>query len=376
MTSLAHEFYFSPEIFALEQKRFQFQDIFLGHSSFLNESQNYFVLPHTNNTKVLIHDGEKIQVMPNICKHRYAIMLEGQGNCKSIVCPVHSWSYDLNGQIVNSAGIECDLPQHSLEAESIDTYDGFLFPQHVSALKDALKSVKEFTNINFEQLNLFAHERFSVDVNWKSYMDTFLDNYHLEAYHPNFRTFFDSRYIESIFRDDFSVQAIHIREKPQIKTPALKAYIDCHRKYVGTFPQDYGAIWICIYPNIIVEISQCFVLIAIVQPESIDSCSIYEYRLVEQQFAQHQDFLTAFDNYMYEIEYEDHDLMTRINQGRKALYQQGSHNYGPYHPTKEAGQKEFHDYIRRMISISPNESMLGDFGGSKKIASPRVSAVN
>lgn len=102
----------------------------------------------------------------------------------------------------------------------------------------ALETAKKFTKVNFEQLHLFAHEPFSVKVNWKSYMDTFLDNYHLEAYHPDFRTFFDSRYIESIFRDDYSVQAIHIREKPQIKTPALQTYIDCHRKYVGKFPED------------------------------------------------------------------------------------------------------------------------------------------
>jgi hypothetical protein len=57
---------------------------------------------------------------------------------------------------------------------------------------------------------------------------------------------------------------------------------------------------------------------------------------------------------MYEIEYEDHDLMTKIRQGRKVLYQQGNKHYSPYHPTKEAGQEQFHDYIRRIISGSSN----------------------
>lgn len=354
MTSLAHEFYFSEEILTSEQKHFQFQNVFLGHSSFVNKSQNYFVLPHTNDTKFLIHDGQNIEVLPNICKHRYATMLKGKGSCHKIVCPIHSWSYDLNGNIVNPTGIECESSTHSLEKEAIDIYDGFIFPENSSALKNALKAAKKFTDIDFEKLNFFAHERFFVKVNWKSYMDTFLDNYHLEAYHPNFRTFLDSRYIESIFEEDFSVQAIHLREKPQIKTPALQAYLDCYNKYIGKFPEDYGAVWLCIYPNIIIEISQCFALVAIVVPESIDSCSIYEYRLVEEQFTQHQDFLKAFEQYMYEIEYEDHDLMTKIHQGRKVLYQQGNKHYGPYHPTKEAGQEQFHDYIRRIISGSSN----------------------
>lgn len=361
---------------ALEQKRFQFQDTFLGHSNFVNKSQNYFVLPHTKETKLLIHDGENIQVLPNICKHRYATMLKGKGSCHKIVCPIHSWSYDLNGNIVNPTGIECESSTHSLEKESIDIYDGFIFPENSSALKNALKAAKKFTDIDFKKLNFFAHERFFVNVNWKSYMDTFLDNYHLEAYHPNFRTFLDSRYIESIFEEDFSVQAIHLREKPQIKTPALQAYLDCYNKYIGKFPEDYGAVWLCIYPNIIIEISQCFALVAIVVPESIDSYSIYEYRLVEEQFTQHQDFLKAFENYMYEIEYEDHDLMTKIHQGRKVLYQQGNKHYGPYHPTKEAGQEQFHNYIRRMISGSSNETIIGDFGGSKKNNSPQMGMVN
>lgn len=376
MPSLAHEFYFSEEIFALEQKRLQFQDIFLGHSSFVNKSHNYFVLPHTKETKLLIHDGEKIQVLQNICKHRYATLLEGKGHCRGIVCPVHSWSYDLNGKILNSPGIECDRVANSLERESIDICDGFIFPENFSAAKSALETAKAFTNIDFDQLNLFAHESFFVNVNWKSYIDTFLDNYHLEAYHPNFRTFLDSRYIESIFGDDFSVQAINIREKPQIKTPALGAYLDCYSKYVGKFPEDYGAIWLCIYPNIIIEIYQCFILIAIVLPDSIDTCLIHEYRLVEQQFSQHQDFLSAFENYMYEIEYEDHDLMFKIHKGRKALYQQGDHHYGDYHPTKEAAQQQFHNYIRRMISGSLNGTMLADFGGHKNMGSPRMGVVN
>ncbi|NEP50180.1 MAG: Rieske 2Fe-2S domain-containing protein [Moorea sp. SIO3C2] len=375
MLSLTHDFYFSEEIFALEKKRCQFKDIFLGHSSFVNESQNYYVLPHTKDTKVLIHDGENIQVLPNICKHRYATLLKDKGHCRSIVCPVHSWSYDLNGKMLSSANIECDHALHSLEKESIDIYDGFVFPKNESALKGALETSKAFANINFEKLSLYAHDRFFVKVNWKSYMDTFLDNYHLEAYHPNFKNFLDSRYIESIFRDDFSVQAIHLREKIQIKTSALGEYIDCYNKYVGKFPEDYGAVWLCIYPNIIIEISQCFALVAIVIPESIDTCSIHEYRLVEEQFSQHQDFLNAFDQYMYEIEYEDHDLMTKIHQGRKALYEQGQQHYGPYHPTKEAGQQQFHDYIRRMIPVSLDGNILGGLGASKKTVSPRMDVV-
>ena len=361
MLSLAHEFYFSEEIFALEQKCFQFQDTFLGHSSFVNKSQNYFVLPHTSDTKTLIHNGDNIQVLSNICKHRYAIMLKDKGHCRGVVCPVHSWSYDLNGKIVNSPGIECDHASHSLEMESIDIYDGFLFPKNVSVLKDALKAAKTFTNINFDQLKLSAHECFCVNVNWKTYIDTYLDNYHLDAYHPNFRALLDSEHIESIFREDFHVQGIHLREKTQVIPPALKAYLDCYSKYVGKFPEDYGAVWLCIYPNVIIEIYQCFAIVAIVVPQSIDSCLIYEYCLIEEPFVQHQDFLSAFDNYMCEIESEDHDLMAKIHQGRKVLYQQGNQHYGPYHPTKEAGQQQFHDYIRRTMAFCGKKSATDQY---------------
>ena len=45
----------------------------------------------------LVRNGERIELLSNICRHRQAIMLTASGNVQNIVCPVHRWTYDLSG---------------------------------------------------------------------------------------------------------------------------------------------------------------------------------------------------------------------------------------------------------------------------------------
>jgi len=35
----------------------------------------------------------------NVCLHRMSTMLEGRGHTKSIVCPYHAWTYNLDGSL-------------------------------------------------------------------------------------------------------------------------------------------------------------------------------------------------------------------------------------------------------------------------------------
>ncbi len=43
-----------------------------------------------------------VELLSNICRHRQAIMLDGRGIAPNIVCPIHRWTYDLNGELLGA----------------------------------------------------------------------------------------------------------------------------------------------------------------------------------------------------------------------------------------------------------------------------------
>jgi len=59
-------------------------------------------LPWTENGKVLVHGPGGIQLLSNTCRHRQGLLLEGRGHVNNIVCPLHRWTYDLNGTLLGA----------------------------------------------------------------------------------------------------------------------------------------------------------------------------------------------------------------------------------------------------------------------------------
>ena len=49
---------------------------------------------------VVLRDREGgLRAMSNVCLHRMSTLLEGSGNTRSIVCPYHAWTYNLDGTL-------------------------------------------------------------------------------------------------------------------------------------------------------------------------------------------------------------------------------------------------------------------------------------
>src|SRR6185369_2672411 len=41
-----------------------------------------------------------VNVMSAVCRHRGAVITEGEGRCKQFMCPYHNWTYSLNGELI------------------------------------------------------------------------------------------------------------------------------------------------------------------------------------------------------------------------------------------------------------------------------------
>jgi nitrite reductase/ring-hydroxylating ferredoxin subunit len=74
---------------------------------------------------MLVRNPDGIELLSNVCRHRQAIMLNGRGNARNIVCPLHRWTYDLKGGLLGAPHFE--QPCLHLNRSPLQNWNGLLF---------------------------------------------------------------------------------------------------------------------------------------------------------------------------------------------------------------------------------------------------------
>jgi phenylpropionate dioxygenase-like ring-hydroxylating dioxygenase large terminal subunit len=125
--------YTSPEFYQREVERIWRKTWnFIGSADQIRNNGDYFTLNFAGVPIIVLrdHDG-KIRAFANTCRHRGSELLEGKGNCKLIVCPYHSWTYDLSGNLRGTPEMDKTLnfnkADYGLISIAIDTWGNFLF---------------------------------------------------------------------------------------------------------------------------------------------------------------------------------------------------------------------------------------------------------
>jgi phenylpropionate dioxygenase-like ring-hydroxylating dioxygenase large terminal subunit len=91
--------YNSPEFFELEMERiFRSDWLCVGHVSQIPAVGDYFSLTVFGEPLVVVRGKDRIRVMSRVCLHRWAPVVEGEGNTKVFSCPFH------NGVMASMAG--------------------------------------------------------------------------------------------------------------------------------------------------------------------------------------------------------------------------------------------------------------------------------
>jgi phenylpropionate dioxygenase-like ring-hydroxylating dioxygenase large terminal subunit len=146
-------------------------------------------------------DGE-VRVFLNACRHRGARLCRvPDGNARGMSCFYHAWTYSSDGTLTglpdaDGYGPDFDRARFGLNSPPlVDTYRGFVFccfdPDAVS-LPDYLGRAREYIDLVADQSPEMevvegVHE-YSMEANWKLFVENSLDGYHLIPLH---RTYFD-----------------------------------------------------------------------------------------------------------------------------------------------------------------------------------------
>ncbi len=339
--------YCDPRVFELERTHLLARaPRYVGHVLMVPEPGDYHVLAARDNAQALVRGPEGVELLSNICRHRQAIMLTGKGNAQNIVCPIHRWTYDLQGKLLGAPRFE-NQPCAHLGRTPMQNWNGLLFdgPRDVA---------RDLSSLALAELDFSGHVLDRVDVhdlpyNWKTFIEVYLEDYHVEPFHPGLGQFVTCDDLRWEFADWASVQSVGVNgglAKPGSKTYERwhKAVLDYYR---GEQPP-HGAIWLTYYPNIMVEWYPHVLIVSTLIPQAHNRTrNIVEFYYPEDIALFEREFVEAEQAAYRETAREDDEIAKRMDAGRIALTAQGRSEVGPYQSPLEDGMQHFHEFYRR-----------------------------
>jgi len=195
--TLPGNYYYDPEIYADEMSAIMYKNwIYAGHVSSLEKTGAYMVRDLGDQSVVILRDRSgEIVAYHNVCQHRAHRLLEGEGTVKTlIVCPYHSWSYDLDGELKRipqeEHAIGLDKSTFCLRPVRVEVFLGFVFfnldPDAQSMSERLAPMEEQFRSFwsEPEKLKLAYTKDYEVDANWKNVIENYSECYHCPVSHP------------------------------------------------------------------------------------------------------------------------------------------------------------------------------------------------
>jgi phenylpropionate dioxygenase-like ring-hydroxylating dioxygenase large terminal subunit len=349
--------YFSESLLAHERPLFfERGPGYVGHRLMVPEAGDFYTLAHEDHGRVLIHGRNGISLLSNICRHRQAVMLEGRGNTESIVCPLHRWTYNLNGQLVGAPHFDEDPCRH-LRHQSLTEWNGLLFEGKKSLLHE-LNKTPFLEQLSFDGFVFHNAQVHHCAYNWKSFIEVYMDDYHVVPFHPGLGKFVDCNRLRWHFGDNFNIQAVGITDLGKADTSVYQRWQqEVLRMHDGQLPK-YGAIWMTIYPNIMVEWYPKVLVVSTLHPIGPqETVNVVEFYYPEEIAYFEPSYIEAQQAAYNETVREDDEIALRMDRGRKALLRAGRNEVGPYHSPMEDGMLHFHEYLRRQLGDTAFESL-------------------
>src|SRR5687767_8655105 len=218
--------YFDPEIYALEQDvLFRNGPGYVGHELMVPNRGDYHALEWQSNARTLVRGEQGVELLSNICRHRQAIILKGRGNTRnSIVCPLHRWTYALDGKLLGAPHFPGN-PCLDLARTPLQNWNGMLFAGRRDIAHDLTRRgmLKELDFSGF-MLDRVQIEEYA--CNWKTFIEVYLEDYHVVPFHPGLGNFVSVEDLRWEFGDWYSVQTCGVRKG--LSRPGSPVYAKWH----------------------------------------------------------------------------------------------------------------------------------------------------
>ena len=217
-------------------------------------------------------DG-RIRAFRNACRHRGMQVASGNGCARAFVCRYHGWTYNLEGRlrhIPHEAGFPgFDKEAHPLVPVAATERFGLVFvTQDEPALGD--DSLGGLERLIAPDQRLFATGERDFEVNWKIFLESFIEGYHIKSTHPeSFLPYgFDNLNVIDLFGRNSRVTYPFQRIRKLAKVPPAK------RRVEGLLTYVYH-----LFPNVLVTVLSRHTNVVILEPLGVDRTRQFTYTL-------------------------------------------------------------------------------------------------
>ncbi|MFO1436363.1 MAG: aromatic ring-hydroxylating dioxygenase subunit alpha [Gammaproteobacteria bacterium] len=255
--------YSDPEFFELEREQiFMRTWQLVCHVNDIPAVGDYHTLALFGESAVVLRDEDgNIRAFHNVCRHRAARLLDGDGGrcARRITCPYHAWSYALNGNLVG-VPFKSEYPQlkegdYGLVPIETDVFMGFIFIRFVSGgptLSECMApAIEEMTLYRIESLQPLAKPvARPSQTNWKNACDNYIDALHVRVAHKG---------LDSLLGESYGMEVrsewVHRLSGSVEELARADETVRNYRKIlpdVEYLPESYRRLWLyfLVWPNL------------------------------------------------------------------------------------------------------------------------------
>jgi choline monooxygenase len=352
--TLPSHLYTDADILAAEREKiFSRTWQVMGHASQVANVGDYFTAELAGEPLLVVRgNDQKLRGFYNVCRHRAGPPAEGCGSRKLFRCGYHGWTYGLDGALLSATeieGVEGFRPEEfALKPVRTEEWFNLIFVNLDAAARPLLETLgdlpRQAVKFPFAEMKLFERRTYDMKCNWKTYVDNYLEGYHLPSVHPglNRELDFNAYVVEPHARghERYVRQFSPIRgAQPGDATP---------RRYPQA-GEDLTTDYFWVFPNWMLNCYPDNVSLNIVLPIAPErSLAIFEWYLPEKDHA--TPAAKASVEFSDQIQAEDVGICERVQKNLRSR----SYSRGRFSVKQEKGVHAFHRmYAECMKDDSP-----------------------
>jgi choline monooxygenase len=288
-------------------------------------------------------DGE-LRGFFNVCRHHAAaVMTEPEGHATQLRCPYHGWTYSLSGELKGTpdfSGVcNFDRAESGLAPVEITTWEKWVFARLNSkqnpSLNNTTPSLTEFLgndltvqidNLGFENLHWMERRRYTLNCNWKVFVDNYLDGgYHVPHLHKG---------LDSVL--DYGNYTIESGEHFCLQSSPMQS--SGGNDEVEAVRTGRRALYYWIYPNFMINVYEGVLDTNLVRPIAVNRTEVvFDFYFADVSEPARERNLASI-NVGDRIQQEDLDICESVQRGLNSR----AYKAGRLSVRREAGEHLFH----------------------------------
>ncbi len=336
--TLPAELYFDPTVADREKAQiFSRTWQVVGHRDQAAQPGDYFTTELVGEPLLLVRGADaRLRAFYNVCRHRAGPPAQGCGSRRLFRCVYHGWTYNLDGSLNHATEIEgvegFRAEDFALAPVRCEEWFQLVFVNLDPDARPLFESLgdlrQQAERFPFDTMKLCERRTYPMNCNWKTYVDNYLEGYHLPTVHPGLNRELDFRaYVVEPY-------STHVRQWSPIR--GAQPGDTTPRRYQET-RQDLTTDYFWAFPNWMLNCYPDNVSLNLVLPLGAEqSLAIFEWYLPEEDVE--GEAAKASVKFSDEIQREDVAICEAV---QKNLHSR-SYRRGRYSVKQERGVHAFH----------------------------------